>query len=253
MGHPPGYATPPGWYPDPWYPQSTRYWDGATWTEHAQWAGWRPWVDPTSVRKWGARAGVAFLLEAGAGALTSLTGPVIYGSFFDNAFRSFESTDQPNGLDGGYLAGNLLLQVAGLASIAVLIFLAVWGNHITTTARTLGLRTTHSPGWAVAGWLVPIINLWFPYQVVRDALPETDEARSLVGAWWALRIGGQVLMPIAMISAVFETGVGVAMGIATAAAHLAAGVLGRRLALAISVAHEAGASLLAGPAAGARL
>ena len=36
MGYPPATATPPGWYPDPWYPQSTRYWDGSTWTAHAQ-------------------------------------------------------------------------------------------------------------------------------------------------------------------------------------------------------------------------
>jgi hypothetical protein len=238
VGYPPGYATPPGWYPDPWYPQSTRYWDGATWTEHAQWAGWRPWVDPTSVRKWGARAGVAFLLEAGAGALTSLTGPVIYGSFFDNAFTSFESGDQPNGLDGSYLAGNLLLQVAGLASIAVLIFLAVWGNHITTTARTLGLRTTHSPGWAVAGWLVPIINLWFPYQVVRDALPPGHPSRGRVAWWWGLRVTTTVLTIVAMLFAFASPGAGAAVGLCAAAAFLGAAYLAHDLATALGEAHE---------------
>ena len=56
-----------------------------------------------------------------------------------------------------------------------------------------------------------------------------------------------------MIAALFETGVGVAMGVMTAAAYLAGGLLGRRLALAISVAHEAGAARLAGPAVAARL
>jgi hypothetical protein len=253
MGHPFGYATPPGWYPDPWYPQSTRYWNGATWTEHAQWAGWRPWVDPTSVRKWGARTAIAFLIQAAFGALTALVGPVVYGSFFDDAFTNFETAGEPAPFDGGQLAANLLLQAGGLASLAVVIFLAVWGNHITTTARALGLRTTHSPGWAVAGWLVPILNLWFPYQIVRDALPEDDEARTLLGAWWALHISSQILGPAAMIAALFETGVGVAMGLVTAAAYLAAGLLGRRLALAIAVAHEAGASRLAGPAVAARL
>jgi hypothetical protein len=185
--------------------------------------------------------------------LTALVGPVAYGSFFDDAFTSLESGAEPAPFDGGQLTANLLLQAGGLASIAVLIFLAVWGNHITTTARAIGLRTTHSPGWAVAGWLVPILNLWFPYQIVRDALPEDDEARTLLGAWWALHISSQIFGPAAMIAALFETGVGVAMGVVTAAAYIGAGLLGRRIALAIARAHEAGAALLAGPAAGARL
>ena len=101
---------------------------------------------------------------------------------------------------------------------------------------------------------MPILNLWFPYQVVRDALPEDDDARNWVGAWWALHIGAQVFAPMAMIAALFETGVGVAMGVViAAAARRRPALLGRRIALAIAVAHEAGASLLAGPAAGARL
>ncbi|WP_409071761.1 DUF2510 domain-containing protein, partial [Burkholderia pseudomallei] len=32
-------TTPAGWYPDTEVPGGTRYWDGATWTEHRQPAG----------------------------------------------------------------------------------------------------------------------------------------------------------------------------------------------------------------------
>ena len=29
-------ASPPGWYPDPWYPSSLRWWDGVRWTPQAR-------------------------------------------------------------------------------------------------------------------------------------------------------------------------------------------------------------------------
>lgn len=48
------------------------------------------------------------------------------------------------------------------------------------------------PGWVWWGWVVPIVNLWFPYQVVRDIVrhawrdPWGDQRQRLhLGAWWA--------------------------------------------------------------------
>lgn len=51
-------------------------------------------------------------------------------------------------------------------------------------------RATHSrrAGWGLAGWIVPVVNLWFPYQYVRDVLRALTGQRSfggLVGFWWA--------------------------------------------------------------------
>jgi Domain of unknown function (DUF4328)/Protein of unknown function (DUF2510) len=248
VGYPPSTTTPPGWYPDPWYPQSVRYWDGSTWTAHAQSMGSAaPRVDPESVRGWGRKASIAFLVQAGCGAFNALLTPYIFGKATETMFDALETGSEPdNTINGGLAVGNVITQITGLVSIAAAIMIIVWSHHITTTARALGLRTTHTPGWAIAGWLVPIINFWYPYQIVRDALPEDDEARALVPGWWALYLGSQLLLFGALIAALLSPGVGLALGAVVAVGFVGSGVLGRRLALAIAAAHEARARSLLG-------
>lgn len=48
------------------------------------------------------------------------------------------------------------------------------------------------PAWVWLGWVVPIVNLWFPYQVVRDVVrnawrdPWGDQRQGLhLGVWWS--------------------------------------------------------------------
>lgn len=52
----------------------------------------------------------------------------------------------------------------------------------------VGYPHARAAGWVWGGWLVPVVALWFPYQVVRDirAATEPPGARGLVGWWWAL-------------------------------------------------------------------
>ena len=50
--------------------------------------------------------------------------------------------------------------------------------------------------WVWLGWLVPIVNLWFPYLIVRDIAGATDggdKGRSAVVAWWWLGIAAWLL------------------------------------------------------------
>jgi len=83
---------------------------------------------------------------------------------------------------------------------AVVVFL-VWINR---AVRNLGqvrsgdssspLRFT--PGWAVGWYFVPVMNLFRPFQSMRELYQESNPARigsPLVGWWWALWLGGRIV------------------------------------------------------------
>src|SRR5699024_3862858 len=38
--------------------------------------------------------------------------------------------------------------------------------------------------WAVLGWIVPVVNLWFPFQVVADAARGVGARRPNPRPWW---------------------------------------------------------------------
>lgn len=58
---------------------------------------------------------------------------------------------------------------------------------------------TFTPGGAVAGFFIPIVNLWRPYRAVRElwdgsSMDEsTDHASSAVGLWWAAWLAAQFI------------------------------------------------------------
>ncbi|MGH3314785.1 MAG: DUF4328 domain-containing protein [Nocardioidaceae bacterium] len=86
---------------------------------------------------------------------------------------------------------------------------ALWLSRARTNAEVLNPRCNRrrSAGWAWFGWIVPVVNLWFPYQYVRDVrlATVTEERRysTVVGWWWAAwlasqhigLVGGLVVMP----------------------------------------------------------
>ncbi|MDN5716052.1 MAG: DUF4328 domain-containing protein [Janibacter sp.] len=83
--------------------------------------------------------------------------------------------------------------LAGLGAAESILMVAAW---IAGSIWLLGLRAVAevvAPGhphrrsqiWAVAGWAVPILHLWFPLQVVADALSAVgSRSRRLLLAWW---------------------------------------------------------------------
>jgi len=79
----------------------------------------------------------------------------------------------------------LLWFVAALASYIVG---CLWLYAARTNTQLLSARPhARSRGWVWAGWLVPIVAWWFPYQVVRDtrrAIRPTAGG-ALLGWWWA--------------------------------------------------------------------
>jgi hypothetical protein len=93
-----------------------------------------------------------------------------------------------------YYLGTVL---GGLALLAGWITGAMWLHRARKNAEAFNptFHHTRSAGWAWGGWVCPIVNLWFPFQVVRD----TDRAASplgtspVIGWWWGLWIAYLVL------------------------------------------------------------
>lgn len=74
--------------------------------------------------------------------------------------------------------------------VLALIVTSVWllrARQNVTSLRPHVLQT-RSPAWVVLGWMVPVVSLWFPFQVVRDIRRETSGAWTPpgFGTWWAL-------------------------------------------------------------------
>lgn len=94
--------------------------------------------------------------------------------------------------------GSTQLVLILLAFIA----LALWAYRAYENLHRLhkAPQPRHSEGAAGWGWFVPIMNLWYPYQVMKDIwhltqryaqpdeAPRYERDHGLIGGWWALRI-----------------------------------------------------------------
>lgn len=88
------------------------------------------------------------------------------------------------------------LQVACYVAAGV-VFL-VWFYRVRCNAGVLnpgGQRRRQ--GWAIGGWFCPVVNLWFPLQIMVDAVRSAPAAGrrlgTLTGWWWALWLADLLL------------------------------------------------------------
>ncbi|MFH7334351.1 DUF4328 domain-containing protein [Streptomyces sp. KHY 26] len=127
----------------------------------------------------------------------------------------------------------------------------VWFARCRRNAHLLSHGTVNgfSPAWGVLAWLIPVVNLWAPWVLVRDVLRASTPgagapARSdaLVNAWWAAWVAHTLFAPVCA-----WYGVGGSLP-----AEVAAEVLyGAAAVLAVAVIQRVTARQAAGIAAGA--
>ncbi|MFN8026494.1 MAG: DUF4328 domain-containing protein [Acidimicrobiia bacterium] len=84
-----------------------------------------------------------------------------------------------------------LAQYAFTASFVLLI---IWSHRSAKNALALG-RTgaRQTPGWVIAGWLIPIVNIVLPYQTVSDLWRSTAPDAPHGDGWRAARPSGRVI------------------------------------------------------------
>lgn len=87
----------------------------------------------------------------------------------------------------------VLLQLPVL--IAVYVVVSIWLMHARENSEAMSPRQpTRARGWIWAGWLVPVVALWFPFQVVRDIVRAGGRRGGpALGWWWALWIAGNAV------------------------------------------------------------
>jgi hypothetical protein len=92
--------------------------------------------------------------------------------------------------------------LAEFVAVVIAIGFVVWFRRARINAEDSDWRQRRSLGWAVWGWVIPIGNLWIPFQLMGDiwraSLPESEQDKTawLPGLWWTFwLLGGLTLGP----------------------------------------------------------
>lgn len=235
-------GAPPGLYPDPAGGPGQRWWNGTGWTAYTSPAAQPPdpgWGAPPPVRAWDASASVA--AEQGFNrwgqaavlgyAVMGVVSIVVYlglAARFHRFYEWFRAVVDHAG-SPGYVAppAPALLpgwfSLLGLVSVASFVVFLVWQYRAATAARALGRPATRSPGWGVGSWFVPVVNLWMPFQALRDCLPSGHPRRRLP---WVLLAAGVVIYLGGLgtgIGLAVDRGVGDVFAVVTVAAWILGG------------------------------
>jgi len=128
--------------------------------------------------------------------------------------------------------------LVGLGVLAVEIVFLVWQYRAAQVARALRYPARHSPGWGVGCWFVPVVNLWMPYQAIRDCLPPGHRARRYVLSTWITFLIVIFLGPVTLVALVGAPDLGVALVCLSVAAEMALGWSASRAVTAIASDHR---------------
>jgi hypothetical protein len=137
------------------------------------------------VRGWAvaaAVASVAYLVSAIAAAVRSL--PDI----------ARVRVDQANGIDAaiaGHWADPSMIRLHLAVALITLVTTGLWLWKVRRNVDQIdraGQR--HRRIWTWLGWLVPIMNYWYPYQIVRDLGESSQRPKLPYRSWWAAWVIG---------------------------------------------------------------
>lgn len=223
---------PPGWYPDPWRQAPWRWWDGGAWTPHtSQPRRPTPWLLPHVAVEAERRSAhwlrIVVLVDAGLFLLQLLAGGATWRTLVDDIRHGddFSATFSLWSFGGSLLLVGTVLRL-------------IWLMRAAEAGKRLGHPGRRDPGLAGAGWIIPIVSVWWPYQDVKALIAPGHPDRARAGWWWALRLIGQSSTVTVIVAAFHPTAFLVATIAIGAMAYTAAALIERDLIATILANHE---------------
>jgi hypothetical protein len=205
---PPG--PPPGWYADPHGGGAPRWWDGTRWTDAVHDAPGPADAAPTAADDPGPRwqplgsLATALAVLLGIAAVANTVAALAFASraaLVGHALTATAAELEVNDTRVGLAIGAVML-----TGLGTYVLWCVWFHAAYRDAETL--HPVRFRGWAVWGWLVPVVSLFRPKQMVNDAWRaahahdhDDDHARTggvapLVHAWWVTWLLGLALFTV---------------------------------------------------------
>jgi uncharacterized protein DUF4328 len=100
--------------------------------------------------------------------------------------------------------------VSAVLDVTAFIILLIWQFRAAKAARALAYPARRSPGWGVGFWFIPVVNLWLPYQAIRDCLPPGHGGRPAVLHMWLLLLAAQAMTFLTLVLALVSRSAGLA-------------------------------------------
>ncbi|MGJ5833288.1 DUF4328 domain-containing protein [Streptomyces ossamyceticus] len=119
----------------------------------------------------------------------------VLGRMADGAYGSAIEADADRA-DQLYAMTGTAQSVAFLATVVVFL---VWFHRVRVNAEVFEpFGHSKKRGWAIGGWFVPVVNLWFPRRIAIDAWDASSpwakpRSHGLVNAWWTFWLIGNVV------------------------------------------------------------
>ncbi len=247
MGH--TAVVKPDWYPDPYASGMLRWWDGSAWTADVRPipVGWGvpadPGADLAEERKWAARASMMVFVSAAILAVEYLVIATVFGHLVHTLVREVRDATrataaQPHVFRGFGIGQTLLIDLSGLVALGVQVIFMTWLYQAATISRRAGLPARREPVWAFVGFLVPIVSIWFPYQVAADLFAPDDSNRRLAGRWWGLYLSQGFAVMLILIIAAISTPVAVIVALACTVLPIMTAMTARAMIAAVGHAHS---------------
>jgi uncharacterized protein DUF4328 len=101
-----------------------------------------------------------------------------------------------SGTPAAFIAYNVLVTLWLLVGVATFVLVGLWlGQARRNAARIAPDQQRLSKVWVWLSWIVPIVNFWFPKQVVDDVWRSTvrDPGEPRTGWWWGTFIAALAL------------------------------------------------------------